>query len=329
MRSKLKQSVLAALRQGKKPLSGEALGKKLGVSRAAIWKRVHELRRQGYVIDSSPRQGYSLVSCPDLLLPEEIGRGLAARSFGKRIVYREECASTQDMAAELARAGEPEGLVVIAETQTQGRGRKGRGWVSPPGAGIYLSVILKPGLKPSQIIQIPLVAGVAAARAIRAESGLAPDIKWPNDILIGGKKVAGILTEMSCELDRVNHVILGIGINVNTRKSDLPEPVRDSATSLCAECGRNLSRVALVQRFLTELEAVYGSYLADGFESIRQEWKSFSSTIGSQVEITDGAESLTGEALDIDADGFLLLKTASGRTERIVAGDVSLRKLAS
>ncbi len=323
----MKQSVLAALRQEKKPLSGEALGKKLGVSRAAIWKCVHELRRQGYVIDSSPRKGYSLVSCPDLLLPEEISRGLAAQTFGKRIIYRNECASTQDMAAELARGGEPEGLVVVAETQTQGRGRKGRSWISTPGAGVCLSIILKPGLKPSQIVQIPLVAGVAAARAISAETGLKPDIKWPNDILIGGKKVAGILTEMSCEVDRINHVILGIGINVNTRESDFPEPVRAVATSLCAECGRNVSRVILVQRFLTELEAVYRRYLAGGFESIRQEWKSLSNTIGSQVEVTDGCERLTGEALDIDADGFLLLKTDAGSTERIVAGDVSLRRL--
>jgi len=178
-------------------------------------------------------------------------------------------------------------------------------------------------------VQIPLVAGVAAARAIRAETGLKPDIKWPNDILVGGKKVAGILTEMSCELDCINHVILGIGINVNTRESDLPEPVRDITTSLCTECGRKISRVALVQRFLTELEAVYRRYLTGGFESIRQEWKSFSSTIGSQVEVTDGCERLTGEALDIDADGFLLLKTDAGSTERIVAGDVSLRKLAA
>ena len=323
----MKQSVLAAFRQEKKPLSGEALGKKLGVSRAAIWKCVHGLRRQGYVIDSSPRKGYWLVSCPDLLLPEEIRRGLAAQSFGKRIIYRDECASTQDIAAELARGGEPEGLVVIAEAQTQGRGRKGRGWISTPGAGVCLSVILKPGLKPSQIVQIPLVAGLAAARAIRAESGLKPDIKWPNDILIGSKKVAGILTEMSCELDRINHIILGIGINVNTRKSDLPEPVRAVATSLCAECGHKISRVALVQRFLTELEVVYGRYLAGGFESIRQEWKSLSRTIGSQVEITDGGKPLTGKALDIDSDGFLLLKTDDGHTERIVAGDVSLRKL--
>ena len=318
----MKQSVLAALRQGKQPLSGTALGKQLGVSRAAVWKCVHELRRQGYVIDSSPRKGYTLVSSPDLLLPEEIRRVLATRSFGKRIICRDECTSTQDIAAELARGGEPEGLVVIADTQTRGRGRKGRSWISTPGAGICLSIILRPGLKPSQIAQIPLVAGVAAARAIRAVTGLKPDIKWPNDILVGGKKVAGILTEMSCELDHINHVILGIGINVNTLKSDLPESIRDIATSLCAECGHNISRVALVQRFLNELESLYRSYQADGFVSIRQEWKSLSNTIGSQVEITDGGKRLTGEVLDIDGDGFLLLKTDAGSIERIVAGDV-------
>jgi BirA family biotin operon repressor/biotin-[acetyl-CoA-carboxylase] ligase len=322
----VKQSILLALAPGT-PLSGEALGKKLGVSRAAIWKHVHELRRLGYIIDSSPSKGYSLISRPDLLRPEEIHHGLSTKSFGNIIKYLDECHSTQDLANELARGGGTEGIVVITENQTQGRGRKERSWISKQGMGICLSLILKPSVKPSQIVQIPLIAGVAAARAISAETGLKPSIKWPNDILIGNKKVAGILTEMSCEVDRINYVILGIGINVNTIEKDFPESIRDIATSLCAECGRKISRVAIVQRFLIELEKEYRLYLADGFESIRHEWKSLSNTIGAQVEITDGGERLRGEVLDIDADGFLMLKTNAGKVKRIVAGDVSLRNL--
>jgi BirA family biotin operon repressor/biotin-[acetyl-CoA-carboxylase] ligase len=269
----------------------------------------------------------ALVSRSDLLLPAEISHGLTTRNFGKRITYREECSSTQDLAAELACRGEPEGSIFITETQTRGRGRKGRIWISTPSAGVYLSVILRPKLQASQIVQIPMVAGVAAARAINTVTCLEPDIKWPNDILLNSKKVAGILTDMSCEKNQINYIILGIGINVNSLYSDLPETIRDTATSLRIESGRNISRIALVQRYLVELEIAYYGYLKSGFESIRKEWKNFSSTIGTRVEIVDGLESVTGEVLDIDTDGFLLLKTDAGKTQRIVAGDVSLRRL--
>jgi BirA family biotin operon repressor/biotin-[acetyl-CoA-carboxylase] ligase len=271
----------------------------------------------------------ALVSISDLLLPAEISHGLTTRNFGKRISYREECSSTQDLAAELARQGEPEGSMVITEAQTRGRGRKGRSWISTPGTGVCLSVILRPKLQASQIVQIPMVAGVAAVRAISAVTCLEPDIKWPNDILLNGKKVAGILTEMSCEKDQINYIILGIGINVNSRHSDLPKAIRDTATSLRIESGRNISRITMVQRYLIDLETAYYSYLANGFENIRQEWKSLSSTIGARVEILDGPEHLTGEVLDIDTDGFLLLKTDAGKIQRIVAGDVSLRNIVS
>jgi BirA family biotin operon repressor/biotin-[acetyl-CoA-carboxylase] ligase len=286
-------------------------------------KSVIEILRQEKKMLSSE----GLVSSSDLMLPEEISQGLTTRSFGKRITYREECTSTQDLATELARAEEPEGSMVITEAQTRGRGRNGRIWISTPGAGVYLSVILRPKLQAFQIVQIPMVAGVAAARTISAVTCLEPDIKWPNDILLHGKKVAGTLTEMSCEKDRINYIILGIGINVNSLNYDLPEPVRDIATSLRIESGRSVSRIALVQRYLIDLETAYYSYLANGFENIRQEWKCLSSTIGARVEIVDGLERLTGEVLDIDTDGFLLLKTDAGKIQRIVAGDVSLRNI--
>ena len=218
--------LLQALREGGH-ISGEELGKRLKMTRTAIWKRVNRLRELGYEIASSPRRGYSLVSAPDLLLPEEIEPELHTKSFGKQIIFYHELTSTQDAARELARQGVEEGTVVIAETQSHGKGRKGREWSSVPGQGIQISVILRPKLRPSQSIQIPLVAGVAVAQAIIEVTSLKPRIKWPNDLMIGRKKVGGILTEMNAEIDRIDYVVLGIGLNVNTPQSQFPKEIRD------------------------------------------------------------------------------------------------------
>ena len=219
----MRDSILRALKvEGH--VSGEQLGRRFNISRTAVWKHVNELRRIGYEIDSSPRTGYSFVKSPDLVIPQEIALGLKTSIIGRRILYREEVTSTQDEAGEAARRGAEEGVVVISERQTRGRGRKGRSWASPPREGVYFSAVLRPNLRPSQIIQIPLIAGVAVCKAIRRVTPLEPRIKWPNDITIGGKKVAGILAEMSCDIDRVDHIVLGIGVNVNTQCSLLPEP---------------------------------------------------------------------------------------------------------
>jgi len=300
------------------------LGKKFNVSRTAVWKHVNELRRIGYEIDSSPRIGYSFVKSPDLVIPAEIALGLNTSIMGRRILYREEVTSTQDEAGDAARKGAEEGVVVISERQTRGRGRKGRLWASPPREGVYFSTILRPNLRPTQIIQIPLIAGVAVCKAIRRVTPLEPRIKWPNDITIGGKKVGGILAEMSSDMDRVNHIVLGIGVNVNTECSLLPEPTRGIATSLAEKCGEYVSRVRLVQCLLAEFDALYRTFLVSGFDMLREEWKALDSTVGSWVKVIDGNEEMKGKALDIDGEGFLLVRKENGDVKRIISGDVSL-----
>jgi BirA family biotin operon repressor/biotin-[acetyl-CoA-carboxylase] ligase len=319
----MRDSILQALQQQGR-VSGEQLGKKFNVSRTAVWKHVNELRKIGYEIDSSPRTGYSFVKSPDLVIPEEIALGLHTSIMGRRILYREEVTSTQDEAGEAARRGAEEGVIVISERQTKGRGRKGRLWASPPREGVYFSTILRPNLRPSQIIQIPLIAGVAVCKAIRRVTPLEPRIKWPNDITIGGKKVGGILAEMSCDIDRVDHIVLGIGVNVNTECSLLPEPTRGIATSLAEKCGEYVSRVRLVQCLLAEFDALYSKFLLSGFATLREEWKALDSTVGSWVKVSDGNEEMKGKALDIDGEGFLLVRKENGDVKRIISGDVSL-----
>jgi len=319
----MRDSILQALQQQGR-VSGEQLGKKFNVSRTAVWKHVNELRRIGYEIDSSPRIGYSFVKSPDLVIPAEIALGLNTSIMGRRILYREEVTSTQDEAGDAARKGAEEGVVVISERQTRGRGRKGRLWASPPREGVYFSTILRPNLRPTQIIQIPLIAGVAVCKAIRRVTPLEPRIKWPNDITIGGKKVGGILAEMSSDMDRVNHIVLGIGVNVNTECSLLPEPTRGIATSLAEKCGEYVSRVRLVQCLLAEFDALYRTFLVSGFDMLREEWKALDSTVGSWVKVIDGNEEMKGKALDIDGEGFLLVRKENGDVKRIISGDVSL-----
>jgi BirA family transcriptional regulator, biotin operon repressor / biotin---[acetyl-CoA-carboxylase] ligase len=319
-----RELVLKSLQQ-EQHVSGEVLAKTLNISRTAIWKHVKELRKRGYQIEASPKSGYTFIKHTTLLLPEEIKIGLNTQNMGKHVVHYYEVTSTQDIAAQLARSGAAEGTVVIAETQEKGRGRKGRSWVSLPEGGIYLSLILRPNLLPSRAAQIPLIAGVALTKAIRETVLLQPMIKWPNDIIIGKKKVGGILTEMSSEIDTVNYVVLGIGLNVNMPASLLKGNIAAVATSLFDECGICISRVKLVQNFLIEFEQIYTKYLAFGFVSVRDEWKAFNNTIGSQVKISGNGKDIEGEAINIDNEGFLLVRKENGDITRIISGDMFLR----
>ncbi|MDD5537356.1 MAG: biotin--[acetyl-CoA-carboxylase] ligase [Candidatus Omnitrophica bacterium] len=318
----MNELVLKALRE-ENHVSGEDLGKRLKISRTAVWKHIKELRKKGYKIKSSPKLGYSFIESTSLLLPEEITPGLQTQTIGKHLLHHDEITSTQDIAEELAREGAKEGTVVIAETQTRGRGRKGRSWVSPPEGGVYLSIILRPNLMPSRIVQIPLIAGVAVSRAVSRVTPLHPRLKWPNDIIINGKKAGGILTEMNSEVDGVNYVILGIGINVNTPGHILAGPTQGIATSLADECGEQVSRVRLVQHLFSEFEALYAKFLISGFDSLREEWKTLNNTIGSRVRISD-EEEIEGKAIDIDDEGFLLVRKENGNVRRIIGGDVTL-----
>ncbi len=306
-------------------ISGEQLAKQFNISRTAIWKHVNELRKMGYEIESHPHYGYALIKNTDLLVPEEITFELNTNVIGKRILHLSEVDSTQNIADKLAREGAEEGTCVIAEKQTSGRGRRSRNWASPFKDGVYISIILRPNLKPLHIIQIPLIAGVALVKAMEKTTSLTPSIKWPNDIFLSGRKVAGILTEVNCDIDTVHYIVLGIGINVNTRKTALPKEIKGTATSLSQECGHDISRVDFLKQLLLELETAYNEFVTNGFEAIGKQWMAYNNTIGSNIKVNDGQTEIEGKALRIDDDGFLIIKTDDGQTQRIISADISLK----
>jgi BirA family biotin operon repressor/biotin-[acetyl-CoA-carboxylase] ligase len=317
------ERILAWLRAAAGPLSGEELARRLECSRAAVWKRIAALRRRGYRIDGQHAGGYSLAGTPDRLGPVELAPHLTGS--WRRVHWYEEIDSTQRVARELARDGAPEGTVVIAEAQTAGRGRLGRVWHSPPGLNLYCSIVLRPALAPNAVPQIALVCGVAVAAAIEQATGQRSAIKWPNDVLLGGRKVAGILVEMDSELERVRHVIPGIGVNLNAPASAFPRALRTKAGSLLAVTGRRVDRAAFTAGLLAALEARYGRFLTEGFaSSVRAEWESLSCLTGTHVRVVASDGELAGTVVGLDADGALRLQQESGRELRVVAGEVTV-----
>ncbi len=297
------------------------------MSRAAIWARIEDLRSLGYDIEASPHLGYRLVSVPDVLHADDLLSRLPdVKIVGRDIRVFQETTSTNDIMEKLARDGVKEGVVVFAEAQTKGRGRLGRKWISPCNKGLWFSVLLRPDLCPQAATQLTVAAATALARAIRQQTNISPEVKWPNDILIREKKVAGILTELSAELDRVKYLILGIGVDVNLSASEFPADVRKIATSLKIESGRVINRAELATAILEELDADYARVCAGQFENLAAEWEELCTTIGHNVVIRIGDRSIQGRAESLDSDGALLLRTQHGRLERIIGGDVTLEK---
>jgi BirA family biotin operon repressor/biotin-[acetyl-CoA-carboxylase] ligase len=318
--------ILSALR-AEGGVSGAELSQKLGISRAAIWARIEELRKLGYDIEASPHLGYQLVSSPDVLHADDLLARLGkTKVIGRDIRVFQETTSTNDVIEKLARDKVKQGVVVFAESQSKGRGRLGRKWMSPTGKGLWFSVLLRPDLRPQETTQLTVASATALARAIQSQTGLKPEIKWPNDILIGGKKVAGILTEMSAELDRVKHVILGIGLDVNQSVSEFPADLRKLATSLKIESGKSVSRAELAIKILQELDDDYVRVCDGDFARLADEWQERCTTIGQQVTVHIGDRRIRGRAESLDDDGALLLRTEHGRIERIIGGDVLLEK---
>jgi BirA family biotin operon repressor/biotin-[acetyl-CoA-carboxylase] ligase len=303
-------------------VSGEAISGKLGLSRAAVWKHVGALRGQGYRIEAVPARGYRLVAIPDRLGPLEVGPLLNTHDLGQVLHHSEELPSTNDRARELADEGAEHGEVVIAECQTSGRGRRGRAWSSPAGRNLYLSVILRPALPPQRAPELTLVASVAACEACR-KAGVDAGIKWPNDLLVGGRKVAGILTELSAETDLVHWVVLGIGVNLNAGPEDFPAELRDVATSLAIARGQPVPRALFAAALLSELEQWLDLHADEGFEPIRAAWRERSVTLGREVRVEGDGGPIAGVAEDIDASGALLVRVG-GDVVRVVSGDVRL-----
>lgn len=299
-------------------LSGEELSRQLKISRAGIWKYIEELRREGYDIVAVPHLGYKLVSLPDKIIPREIRFGLGTRFLGNKIFCYDVVDSTMNAAFQLAFEGAVEGALICSESQAKGKGRLGRQWKSPARKGIYASIILRPEFHPSDVARITLLSAVAVCEAVRKFSGIQAVIKWPNDLLVGNKKLAGILMELSAEMDSVRFVIVGIGINVNTPLSLLPL----NATSLKNETGQKYSRVGLLQEVLRCLESWYGILKKHGFAPVAKKWKEFSSMIGRDICIEDAGKKIKGKAVDIDEYGRLMIRTDSGMMIKKMSGDV-------
>ncbi len=303
-------------------VSGEEISRRLKVTRTAVWKKVQRLRAVGYEIEASRRLGYRLVQSPDLLTPEEVLPDLTTKSLGKRVYYFTALDSTNTEAYGLALQGAREGEIVIAEAQKKGRGRVGRLWFSPAFVNLYLSVILRPPISPHQASLITFVAAVATAAAVERFSGVTPTIKWPNDILVKGRKLAGLLNEIHSEVDRVHFIILGIGINLNIDEGMFPKDVRPRATSLKREMGQRVSRKAFLHILLEELERWYGTFLKKGPAPILQAWRDRARIAGKQVRISSLGEIVKGRAIDVDSEGALLVEMRNGKRTRVVAGDV-------
>lgn len=321
----MKKTILEMLRNaGGKFVSGEGIAEKLKVSRTAIWKHIQSLRKRGYTISSSERLGYKLDETPDLLLPEIIQYGLQTELIAaeNRIVYKNSVDSTNELAKKLASDGAADGTIIVAEEQTGGKGRLQRNFFSPKEKGIWFSVILRPQCTPKDAPKFTLMAAVAVVKMLE-RFNLQAKIKWPNDILYDGRKLVGILTEMSAEIDHVNYIVVGIGINVNLRREEFPADIREIAASLSEMAGENLSRVEIFRTLLEEIDKLYINY---DFDEIFKLWRQYNITLGKKVTVlsAESGDIFTGQAVDIDAEGALIVDTADGR-KIVYAGDVSIR----
>jgi len=301
-------------------ISGEELSARLAVSRTAIWKHIRQLEAAGYTIAAAPHLGYRLLSTPDRLLPDEIRAGLQSKRFGWKIFCYQQTTSTNDRALELAADNMPEGTLVAAEHQTQGRGRRERTWVSRPYSNLLFTLIFRPPWIAEQAPLITLIMAVAVAKSINKKTGLHALIKWPNDVLVQNAKVAGILTEMQAQTDKIDFVVCGVGINVNAVPT---RSLRYPAISLAKAKGQSVLRIPLLQQILLETEKLYTSALQQGTEVIIREWQHFSCVQGRLICIEQPTgEMLTGTVTGIDDSGALLLRLENGFIRRITSGEV-------
>lgn len=329
----MKREILLKLR--KNPLeyvSGEQLSAALGVSRTAIWKVINELKEEGYIIESSSKKGYRLNPDSDVLNSFEISEELKTKALGRNIVYLDRIDSTNNYAKKIALEGCEEGTLIVTDCQTQGRGRLGRDWNSPSKKGIWMSLVLRPDIPFEQVQMLTLAASVAVVQALFEVAQVEAGIKWPNDIIINGKKVCGILVEMNMEIESINFLVLGIGLNVNQQLEDFPEDLLDKATSLkmhleALDIQKNLKRSELIASILLKFEAIYDKVKYGAFEEIISEWKKYSVTLGKEVSIIYKNEQYRGFAQDLTKDGKLIVRCDDGTVKEVFSGEVSVRGL--
>ncbi|WP_078382727.1 biotin--[acetyl-CoA-carboxylase] ligase [Sutcliffiella halmapala] len=305
-------------------LSGQKISEELGCSRTAVWKHIEELRNAGYELEAIRRKGYRITKIPNKISDNEISLGLKTRDLGRVIHFEESVTSTQRIAHQLAHDGAVEGTLVVAEEQTAGRGRLNRAWYSPKYTGVWMSLILRPNLPPAKAPQLTLLTAVAIAQAIEEVTDLRTDIKWPNDILINKKKSVGILTEMQAEADKINSVIIGMGINVNQSLEHFPEELHSIATSLAIELGEPINRAELIQVILLKFEQLYHRYLEHGFYPIKLLWESYAISIGKKIIARTITGTLEGIAVGITEDGVLMLEGIDGEISYIHSADIEI-----
>ncbi|MCA0985754.1 biotin--[acetyl-CoA-carboxylase] ligase [Guptibacillus algicola] len=304
-------------------VSGQMISESLNVSRTAIWKHVAELRKNGYEVEAIQKKGYRIVTRPNSLSKEEISLKLDTTFIGSEIHAYPSVETTQFIAHNLAHEGIQDGAIVVADEQTAGKGRLGRSWHSPKGSGIWTSIILRPKLPPQRAPQFTLIAAVSVVQAIRKQTGLEAEIKWPNDILINGKKIVGILTELQAEADQIKSVIIGMGINVNAAKEDFPSDLT-TATSLKIESGEDVNRAALLASILNELEVLYTEYMENGFRMIKLLWESYAISLGRKIKARTLNGVIEGLAKGITEEGVLLLESDDGEVHHIYSADIEI-----
>ncbi|WP_018755351.1 biotin--[acetyl-CoA-carboxylase] ligase [Paenibacillus terrigena] len=308
-------------------ISGEEISRQLQISRTAVWKQINKLRNQGYEFDAIPRVGYRLKQKPDRLNTLMLLSQLKSSVMGQQIKLLESTPSTQIIAQQMAEQGAPEGTLVIAEEQTSGRGRMGRAFHSPSGKGIWMSLILKPQTSLQFTPQLTLLIAVALCRALQRLVPISIGIKWPNDLLVGTKKISGILLESSAEDERVRYCIAGIGISVNLDPEDYPEPLREVATSLKIESGSKVDRTAIITEFLAEFETLYALYNEQGFAPIRTLWEALSISLHRPITINTLQGKVIGIAEQLDELGALwITESATGERRKIFSGDVEFHR---
>ncbi|MFD2045843.1 biotin--[acetyl-CoA-carboxylase] ligase [Ornithinibacillus salinisoli] len=303
-------------------ISGQLLSDKLQISRSAIWKHMKELQKDGYEIEGIPKKGYRIVSSPDRLSENTIQWGLRTNWLGKSIIHKEVTTSTQHIAHQVAQENAEHGTVIIADEQTNGKGRMNRHWYSTRGKGIWLSIILRPTILPYLAPQLTLLTACVLADVINKETKTNSKIKWPNDILINGRKIAGILTEMQAEQDQIQYVVIGMGINVNHTENDLPGDIQEKATSLLLESKERVNLKNLIQQILVTFEQEYDAYIKDGFSKVKKKWESHSFKIGENVQITTLKNQWTATFSGIAEDGALLITNDNGEIEKLYSAQI-------
>lgn len=319
----MKAEILRMLRESGDYVSGQELCDRLGVSRTAVWKVIHQLKEAGYRIDAAQNKGYRLKSAPDVVNAPELESLRATSWAGCEIHYFDCLDSTITKAKELAEAGHPTGTLVVAEQQTAGKGRRGRGWEAPAGSGIYLTLVLKPDINPNNASMLTLVAALAVARAITEVTGEAAQIKWPNDIVMNGKKVCGILTEMSAQFDYISHIVIGIGINVHNES--FPGEIAHMAGSLWTECGKSFHRADIIEKLMEHFETYYDRFLeTEDLSGLQKEYNAMLVNMHAGVKVLDPKETFEGKAMGITKRGELIVDTWESR-KLVSSGEVSVR----